>query len=54
MLVLAPACGCEAWHMDHWSFDRLRDERAVEIEQRLSRDQPIVQNPFSRADSDDK
>lgn len=40
--------------MDRWSFDSLRDERAVEIEKRLSRDQPIVQNPFAQSDSDDK
>jgi hypothetical protein len=54
LLALGPLAGCAAWEADHWSFDRLRDERAVEIEQRLSHDQPIVQNPFSRADSDDK
>lgn len=52
--LLASAGGCGLWHPDRWSFDSLRDERAVEIEQHLSRDEPIVQNPFAKADEKDK
>jgi len=54
VLLLAPACGCTGWNTDRWSLDSLRDKRAVDIEKRLSRDQPIVQNPFARPDADDK
>jgi hypothetical protein len=38
--------GCALWHKDHWNLDRYRDERAVDIEQRLERSEPIVKNPF--------
>jgi hypothetical protein len=40
------AGGCAMWNQDRWNLDRLRDERAVEIEQRLERTEPIVKNPF--------
>lgn len=38
--------GCALWDKDRWNLDRFRDERAVDIEQRLERDEPIVKNPF--------
>ena len=44
MLGLLP--GCALWKAKPWSFDSLRDERAVDIDSRLSDDRPIVQNPF--------
>jgi hypothetical protein len=40
------AAGCMSWPKDRWSFDRLRDDRAIDIEQRLDRTEPIVKNPF--------
>jgi hypothetical protein len=38
--------GCAVWDADRWNPEQFRDERAVEIDQRLSRDEPIVKNPF--------
>jgi hypothetical protein len=38
--------GCALWNRDRWNLDRYRDERAVDIEQRLERSEPIVKNPF--------
>jgi len=52
VLLLAPACGCAAWNGERWSLNSLRDERVGEIEQRLSRDKPIVENPFQKAESE--
>jgi hypothetical protein len=40
------AGGCALWDPERWNLDRYRDERAVDIEQRLERDEPIVKNPF--------
>jgi hypothetical protein len=40
------AGGCAVWDNDRWNLDRYRDERAVDIEQRLERNEPIVKNPF--------
>jgi hypothetical protein len=42
--------GCAGWNADRWDLSRLRDERAVEIEQRLTREQPVVKSPFQEAD----
>jgi hypothetical protein len=44
--VLSFACGCSLWSADRWQLDRFRDERAVDVEQKLSRTKPIVENPF--------
>ena len=38
--------GCALFDHERWNLDRYRDERAVDIEQRLSADEPIVENPF--------
>ena len=48
------ACGCAAWDAERWSIDRLRDERSLDIEQRLSRDKPIVQSPFPKTEAEDE
>ena len=45
-VVLGPLSGCAMWDFDEWNLDRYRDERARDIDERLSEDRPIVQNPF--------
>jgi hypothetical protein len=37
---------CALWDKDRWNPERYRDERAVDIEKRLERTEPIVKNPF--------
>jgi hypothetical protein len=44
VFLLVPV-GCAS---EPWNLDRYRDERAVDIEDRLTRDEPIVKNPFGR------
>ena len=34
------------FHKDFWSVERYRDERAVDIDNRLNKNEPIVKNPF--------
>ena len=46
MCSLGPLGGCAAWNPDRWNLNRFRDERAVDIEGRLAREKPIVENPF--------
>ena len=46
LLTLACAGGCAFFDADRWKLDHLRDERAVDIERRLERTEPIVKNPF--------
>jgi hypothetical protein len=46
LALLGSAAGCALWNKDTWNFDRYRDERAVDIERRLDRSEPIVKNPF--------
>jgi hypothetical protein len=38
--------GCAMFHKDFWSVERYRDERAVDIDTRLNKKEPIVKNPF--------
>jgi hypothetical protein len=45
-LVLLGASGCAMFDRDKWDLNRYRDERAVDIEQRLDTSEPIVENPF--------
>jgi hypothetical protein len=47
-ILLLPgfAGGCAMWDSDRWNLDRYRDERAVEIEQRLERTKPVVKDEF--------
>jgi hypothetical protein len=47
--ILAPLLslsGCAMFHKDFWSVERYRDERAVDIDSRLNKKEPIVKNPF--------
>jgi hypothetical protein len=47
--VVAPVVslgGCAMFHKDFWAMDRYRDERATDIDNRLSKNVPIVKNPF--------
>lgn len=44
--VLGPLAGCAMWDLDKWNLESLRDDRARDIDSRLSEDRPIVQNPF--------
>jgi hypothetical protein len=46
LLLLFPAGGCALRDGDRWNPDRYRDERAVDIDHRLQRPEPVVQNPF--------
>jgi hypothetical protein len=46
LLLLTSAGGCALWNKDTWNIDHYRDQRAVDIEQRLDRNEPIVKNPF--------
>ena len=47
-ILLASSLGCAS---GSWNLDRYRDERATDIEDRLTRDEPIVKNPFGKANS---
>ncbi|MEX2171228.1 MAG: hypothetical protein WD851_18045 [Pirellulales bacterium] len=47
-ILMAFSLGCAS---EPWNLDRYRDERAVDIEDRLTREEPIVKNPFGKADS---
>jgi hypothetical protein len=50
--VLGPLGGCALFNAgslfkaETWNLDRFRDERARDIDSRLSENRPIVQNPF--------
>jgi hypothetical protein len=45
-VALILSSGCAVFEKGRWNLDRFRDERAVDIERRLERDEPIVENPF--------
>ena len=34
------------WDRDRWQLDSYRDAKAVDIEKRLERTEPVVKNPF--------
>lgn len=44
--LLMPFAGCALWKPEMWDLNNLRDERARDIDSRLSDSKPIVQNPF--------
>jgi hypothetical protein len=44
--MLAPVGGCALWDKSTWDLSKYRDERASDIDDRLSKSKPIVQNPF--------
>jgi hypothetical protein len=41
--------GCAMWDVQKWNPENLRDPRARDIDERLSKDVPIGQNPFGAA-----
>ena len=45
-VVLGPLAGCAMWDAKKWNPAQYRDERASDIDQRLSSREPIVKNPF--------
>jgi hypothetical protein len=38
--------GCKLMNSEWWSPDHYRDDRAVDIDHRLDKAEPIVKNPF--------
>jgi hypothetical protein len=40
------AGGCAMFDRENWELNRYRDERAIDIDQRLEANTPIVENPF--------
>jgi hypothetical protein len=46
VIVLAAIAGCANWNPERFSINRLRDERAVDVDRRLDNAKPIVANPF--------
>ncbi|MCI0335366.1 MAG: hypothetical protein L0228_19330 [Planctomycetes bacterium] len=46
LVLLISAGGCASWNLDRFSLNRLRDDRAVDIDNRLEGSKPIVANPF--------
>lgn len=45
--LLAVPLGCAS---DAFSLDRYRDERAMDIENRLTRNEPVVKSPFGKTE----
>ena len=48
VLPLTTSCGCAFWDWNKadWNLERYRDPRASDIDRRLEKNTPIVQNPF--------
>ncbi len=46
LLPLVSTGGCAMWNKDLWNPDHYRDERAVDIDNRLEKNVPLVKNPF--------
>lgn len=46
LLLVATSGGCARFNPAALDLNRLRDERAVDIDHRLDQNQPIVDNPF--------
>lgn len=48
LLPLATGGGCMLWNWNKadWNLERYRDSRATDIDHRLEKATPIVQNPF--------
>jgi hypothetical protein len=46
ILVSVTISGCASWNLDRFSINKLRDDRAVDIDKRLEGTKPIVVNPF--------
>ena len=45
-MVLGFLSGCAMWDLNKWNPENYRDDRARDIDSRLSEDRSIVQNPF--------
>jgi hypothetical protein len=45
-VLLGLVSGCALLNKETWNIDRFRDDRARDIDSRLSEDRAIVQNPF--------
>jgi hypothetical protein len=45
-LISLGGCTLMNFQKDFWNMDRFRDERAVDIDKRLNKNEPIVKNPF--------
>ena len=45
-IVLGLVSGCALFNKETWNLERFRDDRARDIDARLSEDRTIVQNPF--------
>ena len=45
--AIMPISGCAGWRARQWDISQLRDERAQELDERLSKAPPSVQNPFA-------
>jgi hypothetical protein len=50
-VIAGSLSGCAMWDFQKWNPENLRDERARDIDARLSEDRPIVQNPFGSAEN---
>jgi hypothetical protein len=46
MLLPLFAGGCTLMNSEWWNPDHYRDDRAVDIDHRLDKAEPIVKNPF--------
>jgi hypothetical protein len=46
LLPLVSAGGCALWNKDVLNPNHYRDPRAVDIDNRLQKEVPIVKNPF--------
>jgi hypothetical protein len=48
LLPLAASGGCMLWNWNKadWNLERYRDSRATDIDHRLEKATPIIQNPF--------
>ena len=46
LLVMLPVFGCKTWNTERFDLSRLRDERAVDLETRLSKALPIAEDSF--------
>lgn len=46
LLLVGLPLGCARWNPERWDLDHYRDERAVDIEKHLSREEPIIASPF--------
>jgi hypothetical protein len=47
--LLIGLAGCAMWDLHKWNPENLRDPRARDIDERLSQEVPIGQNPFGNA-----